>query len=181
MLPLRNLAGSDTNQAAVSSFMDAAITALERAVELDPSHAESHALLATLYGMKIDRNLIRAVRLGPRVDKHRKHALAHGAENPRVQYLLGTCLFHTAKKPAALREALATLLKAEKLFEAEAKIEPGQLDPRWGYVSCLMFIGRAYEQLGQHEEAAQYYRKVLAQQPSLSIARQGFTRVARNK
>jgi len=180
MLHLRNLAAADTNRVAVSSVMDAAITALERAVELGPWHAESHALLATLYGMKIDRNMIRAVRFGPRVDRHRTHALAYGAENPRVQYLLGTCQFHTAKKPAAVREALATLLKAEKLFEAEAKIEPGPLDPRWGYASCLMFIGRAYEQLGQHNEAADYYRRVLAQQASNHLARQCLTRVAKD-
>ena len=56
--------------------------------------------------------------------EHQELALKHGASNPRVQYLLGMCQFHTAKKPAAWQEALTTLLKAEKLFEAEAKTPP---------------------------------------------------------
>ena len=95
--------------------------ALTQAVKLDASHAESHALLGTLYGMKISGNMLRAVWLGPRVQLELKLALAAGAKNPRVQYLLGMCQFYTALKTASRREALANLLAAEKLFEAEAK------------------------------------------------------------
>jgi len=172
---------SQTNPDAASAAMDTAIAALTRAVKLEPRHAESHALLGTLYGMKIEGNLLRAVRFGPRVDKHRQQALAHGPDNPRVQYLLGACQFHTARKPDALREALAILLRAQKLFEAEAEAAHGPLDPQWGYSSCLMFIGRAYEQLGQHKEAADYYRKALARQPADHLARQGLMRVSKDK
>ena len=41
------------------------------AVKLDERHAESHALLGTLYGMKINGSLLRAAWFGPRVAKHR--------------------------------------------------------------------------------------------------------------
>jgi tetratricopeptide (TPR) repeat protein len=178
MLQLRSLPPSRTNALAADKAMDAALDALNRAVKLDPRHdAESHALLGTLYGMKIDGNLVRAVRFGPRVDKYRKQALAGGPDNPRVRYLLGVCQFHTAKKPTALREALATLLAAEQLFAAEAKRPAQPLEPRWGGSSCLTFIGRTYELLGQRKEAADYFRKALATHPADHLAKEGLARV----
>ena len=76
-------------------------------------------MLATLYGLKINGSLLRAAWYGPRVEQHRNLAMKFGATDPRVQYLLGMCQFHTAAKPADWRAALTTLLGAEKLFQAE--------------------------------------------------------------
>ena len=181
MLQAQTQPASASNKLAAASAQDAALDALNRAVKLDPKDAESHALLGTLYGMKIDGNLIRGARFGPRVQKHRQAAMEHGSKNPRVQYLLGTCQFHTAKKPGAWREALGTFLEAEKLYEGESKIAPGPLEPRWGYASCLTFIGRTYERLGQGKEAADYFRKALARQPSDHLAKDGLSRVTAKK
>jgi tetratricopeptide (TPR) repeat protein len=181
LLQLQTAPGSRTNEAAAKAALDAAVAALTRAVKLDANHAESHALLGTLYGMKIDGNLFRALRFGPRVAKHKELALKHGAANARVQYLLGTCQFHTAAKPAAWREALATLLQAEKLFETEAKTVAGPVEPRWGYDNCQTFIGRAYEALGQKPEAAEYYRKALTIRPQNAMANAGLKRVRDKK
>src|SRR5512144_232903 len=94
---------------------------------------------------------------------------------------LGICQFHTAKKPSSQREALATLLAAEKLFAAEAQRPAGPLAPRWGRSSCLTFIGRTYELLGQQSEAAAYFRKALAEHPADHEARDGLARVAERK
>lgn len=181
MLQLRTLPASRSNTLAADAAMDAAMEALKQALRIEPRHAESHALLGTLYGMKIDGGGLRAVWFGPRVDKHRKKAMEFGADNPRVRYLLGTCLFHTAKKPAAYREALTTFLAAEKLFAAEAPRPAGPLEPRWGRSSCRTFIGRTYELLGQHTEAMDYYRKALAEHPLDHLAKEGLTRVTGNK
>jgi len=179
MLQLRSQPASPpTNALAAETAMEAALTALRTAVKLDPRHAESHALLGTLYGMKINGSLLRGARYGPRVAKHQKQALEFGSDNPRVRYLLGTCQFHLAKKPAAQREALATLLAAEKLFTAEAQRAAGPLEPRWGQSSCLTFIGRTYELLGQRREAADYFRKALTQHPADHVAKEGMARVA---
>jgi hypothetical protein len=161
--------------------MDAALAALEIAVKLDERHAESHALLGTLYGMKIDGSLLRGARFGPRVAKHQKKAMEFGAQNPRVRYLLGTCQFHTATKASAQREALTTLLLAESLFAAEAQRAGGPLEPRWGRSSCLTFIGRTYELLGQRMEAADYFRKALAEHPADHVAKEGLERVVERK
>ena len=174
MLQLRD--ASDTKSA--DAAMDAAVAALETAVKLDPGHGESHALLGTLYGMKINGSMIRAIRFGPSVQDHQRQALKNGATNPRVRYLLGTGQFHTAKDAAAKREGLNTLLKAEQLFVAEAKRPQKPFDPRWGYSSCLTFIGRSYETLGQPSEAADYYRKSLTEHPEDHIAKAGIKRLS---
>jgi hypothetical protein len=181
LLCLRSLPVSRTNTVAAGAAMEAALAALGTAVMLEPRQAESHALLGTLYGMKIDGNLLRAARFGPRVAKHRNQALEFGAGNPRVQYLLGTCQFHTAKKPAAQREALVSFLAAEKLFTAEAQRASGPLEPRWGHSSCLTFIGRTYELLGQRTEAAGYFRRALVRHPADHVAREGLARVTEKK
>jgi len=181
MLHLRGLPVSSTNTLAATAAMDAALAALSSAVKLDERHAESHALLGTLYGMKIDGNWVRGARFGPRVEKHQKQAMEFGTDNPRVRYLLGTCQFHTAKKAAAQREALASFLAAEKLFAAEAQRAAGPLEPRWGRSTCLTFIGRTYELLGQRTEAADYFGQALAQHPADHVAKEGLGRVTDRK
>ena len=181
MLQLRSLPDPPPNASAPGAAMDAALAALNQAAKLDARHAETHALLGTLYGMKIEGNLVRAAWYGPRIEKSRKKAMESGASNPRVQYLLGMCQFHTAKKPAAWRETLKTLLAAEKLFEAEAKVTGGPLEPRWGHSSCLTFIGRTYELLGESTKAVEYFRKALAMHPADHLAKEGLKRVTEKK
>jgi tetratricopeptide (TPR) repeat protein len=181
MLQLRSVPVPPTSTLAADAAMDAALSALETAVKLDEQHAESHALLGTLYGMKINGNLLRGARFGPRVWKHQKKAMEFGAQDPRVLYLLGTGQFHTATKPSARHEALATLLSAERLFATEAQRPGGPLEPRWGRSSCLTFIGRSYELLGQRAQAADYFRQALAAHPSDHVAKEGLARVAERK
>jgi tetratricopeptide (TPR) repeat protein len=181
MLQLLGLPESATNKMAAAAALDAAAEALNRAVRLDANHAESHALLGTIYGMKISENLLRAVWLGPRVQHELKLALATGANNPRVQYLLGMSEFFTAGRDASRREALATLLAAEQLFDAEAQRPPGSLEPRWGRDSCLTFIGAGYEKLDQPAEAENYFRKALALHPEDGLAQAGLKRVTKDK
>ncbi len=181
MLQSANAPAHRTNEAAAKAALDAAVDALTLAVKLDEHHAESHALLGTLYGMKINGSLLRGLRFGPRVAKHQELALKHGATNPRVQYLLGMCQFHTASKPTEWQTALQTLLQAEKLFAAEAKISAPPLEPRWGYDSCLTFLGRTYELLGHRKEAVDYFRQALVMHPADHIAREGLKRSSENK
>lgn len=174
MLQLKSVADPQSANAA----MDAAVSSLETAVKLNSEHAESHALLGTLYGMKINGSMLRAIRYGPSVQDHQEQALKYGAANPRVRYLLGTGQFHTAKDAAARREALNTLLAAEKFFHAEARQPVKEFEPRWGYGSCLTFIARSYESLGQTTEAADYYRKALIAHPTDHVAKEGRKRLA---
>lgn len=181
LLQLQNSPGSSTNKDKAAAALDAAMDALTVAIKLDEKHAESHALLGTLYGIKIGDNVLRGAWFGPRVVKHRDLAVALGADNPRVRYLFGMCQFHTASKPAAWQETLVTLLTAEKLFETESKRANAPLEPRWGYSSCLTFIGRTYELLGERAKAAEYFRKALVEHPADHLAKAGLARVTGKK
>jgi tetratricopeptide (TPR) repeat protein len=179
MLQLEHPPAGKPNAKAAEAAAEGAIHSFETALALAPDHAESHALLGTLYGMKIKGGLIAGIRYGPRVNDHRKHALASGPANPRVRYLLGVGQLHTAKNDAGRLEALNTLLAAEKLFAHEAKHAPKPLAPRWGYSSCLTFIGKTCEVLGKRDEALRYYRKALAMHPADHAAANGVKRLSR--
>jgi len=172
---------SPANKAAAGAAIEAAAAAFKHAVQLDARQAESHALLATIYGMEISDNWLRAVWLGPRVQMELNSALATGTNDARVEYLLGTGQFFCSTRDAARREALGTLLLAAGLFAAEAKTPPAPLAPRWGRDSCLTFIGACYEKLGQPAEAELYFRQALALHPQDGLAQAGLARVAKSK
>lgn len=176
MLHLRNEHPPKTDAADAAG--EDAIAALETALTLSPDDAECHALLGTLYGMKIQGSLLRAIRYGPHVQNHQKHALNNGGKNPRVRYLLGTGLFHTAKDACDYREAVDALLTAEKLFIAESGKAPEPFAPRWGLSSCRTFIGRTLVKLGEKERAADYLRKALAEHPNDHIARAELAKIS---
>ncbi|MBU6171422.1 MAG: tetratricopeptide repeat protein [Verrucomicrobia bacterium] len=171
MLKIESRPGGKESPKAKSA-MEAALAAFEGALDLDADHAESHALVATIFGMKIHSNMLNAVRYGPMLQHHQKEAVRLGAKNPRVKYLVGVGLLHTAKDDEAKRKALDTLLAAEKLFAEEVTHSADPLTPRWGSASCRTFIGVAYKMLGRNAEAIDYFNRALAEHPSDHIARQ---------
>ncbi len=178
MLQLRSTPGHD---AVAETAETAALAALMTAVNLDAHHAESHALLATIYGIRIGERWLRAVTLGPRTLKHSQLALKEGPTNPRVRYLLATGEFYTASGAADLRKALNDFLLAEKYFTNEASGAHNPLDPRWGRSSCHTFTGLTYEKLGDHARAAECFRKSLTEHPADDLARTGLARVTANQ
>lgn len=162
--------------AAAASDREAAIDAMEKAVQLDVRQAEAHAILSTLYGMKIE-GIMSGIRYGSRVQKHMKLAQQHGANNPRVQYLLGAGRMRTAEKQDQRFEALKSLLLAEALYEAEAMHHRKAHEPAWGRDACLAFIGEAFSQLHKPDKARDYYRKSLIERPNNRMAKEGLLRL----
>jgi tetratricopeptide (TPR) repeat protein len=177
MLQTQSQSGKSPTSAEVVKFREAAIKTLTLALEKDPKDGEAHAMLGTMMGMKVD-GLVSALRFGPSISRHRDQALGTEPDNPRVQYLLGTGQYHTAKKAADYEAALKTLQTAERLFEAEEKTPLAEGDARWGYDACLVFLGRTQEALGNRQEAAGYYRKALAVRPGDEGAAEGLKRTA---
>jgi tetratricopeptide (TPR) repeat protein len=161
-----------TSRTEVAKAIQETIHTLTTAVQLNERDAESHALLANVYGISIAANPLRAAWLGPRVLKHQKSALRYGPANPRVQYLTGTSQYHGPESLGGKKEALRHLLKAEELFADEAGQPAGPLEPRWGRSSCLAFIGKTYDALGQRADAGKYFRKALEVNPQNPLARE---------
>jgi tetratricopeptide (TPR) repeat protein len=156
----------------LAKAIDAAIETLTRAVALNERDAESHALLANVYGLSIAARPVRAAWLGPRVLKHQKSALRCGPANPRVQYLIGTSQYHGPASLGGKREALQHFLQAEELFAEEAGRPAEPLEPRWGRSSCLAFIGKTYGALGKPVDAERYFLKALQVNPLDPLARE---------
>ena len=174
MLQLRSAPGHAPAAAAAQSAAQGALTT---AVGLDPHHAESHALLATIYGIRIGEHWLRCLTLGPRILSHSQTALKEGAANPRVRYLLATGEFYMAGGEADLRQALKDLLLAETFFVREAGSAHAPLEPLWGSSSCHTFIGLTYEKLGDRARAAEYFRQSLAEHPADNLAQTALARV----
>lgn len=163
-------------QAAAAGDREDAIKALEKAVELDASQAEAQAMLAILYGMKID-GLLNGMRYGRLVQNHQKMALKHGAKNPRVQYLLGVGRLKTANDDDEVLEALKSLLLAEALYNSESQQDRADDAPAWGKDACLAFIGEAFLRLQKATKARDYFRKALEQRPNNQMAKAGLQKV----
>ena len=160
-----------TNRTDVAKQIKKTIHTLTTAVQLNERDAESHALLATVYGISISASPARALWLGPRVLKHQKEALRLCPTNPRVQYLTGMNQYHGPGLLGGKAEALQHLLKAEQLFADEAGRPGGPLDPRWGRSTCLTFTGKTYDALGQPVKAKTYFHKALEVNPQDQLAR----------
>jgi cytochrome c-type biogenesis protein CcmH/NrfG len=174
MLQLRSVPGNDV---AAETAQTSALEALKTAVKLDANNAECHALLATIYGIRIGDRWIRALRLGPSAMSHSKAAMKTGAANPRVRYLLATGEYYMADGKSDLLKALKDLQVAETYFGSESTNAAGPLEPRWGLSSCHTFIGLTYEKLGERTNAAEYFQKSLAEHPADDLARTSLNRV----
>ncbi len=159
---------------------EAAIQIFEELLKTSPHHAEAHALLGTLLGMKIQGGMFRAMRYGPALQSHHKKALQSGPNNPRVRYLSGVGLFHVAKDADDYRKALTELKSAEKLFVQESKKPAQGLQPRWGHSSCLTFTGLTLEKLGRKPEAVAEFRRALALHPADHKAKAALHRLGAN-
>jgi len=162
-------------------IMEHAVGVLERALALRKDDPETHALLSTLHGMRIAHAPHTALWRGRKVLYHRKLALRADPDNPRTHYLLGMSHFHAPAILGGKKEALAFLRKAERLFEAEQAESASPLTPVWGYAHCLAFIGEAYRDRGNREEAEAYYRKALAVNPEHRMAKEGLQECLRSK
>ena len=176
LLQIESRPPSPKLEAAAAGDREDAIEALEKAVKLDPKQAEAHAMLGTLYGMKID-GVVSGMRYGRKVQKHKKLALEHGAKNPRVQYLLGVGRLKTAEKEKEVLEALKSLLLAEALYKAEAKKDRPAEAPAWGHDACLAFIGEAFFRLHKEAKARDYFRKALKKRPNNHMAKAGLKKL----
>ena len=173
---LLNLLGQKQDAAtkkAASEAMSRAIEALEQALRLDPNDAESHILLSTIYGMSIAESPARALWLGKRVMDHRSRALALAPENERAFYLMGMSDYYAPELLGGKAEGLAFLLKAEQIYDAQRNKARDPLEPRWGYGSCLTFIGKTSQALGKPAQAEAYFRKALKLNPKDRLAMEG--------
>ena len=155
-------------------YLHRGMAVLEEAVEIDNRHGESHALLGTLIGISIYMNPLRGITRGKDVFKHFQLASQIAPENPRVYYLAGTSyLFTPAFLGGGVEKGVKYLLQAEHHFVKEAQQPAKPAEPRWGFSTCLAFLGRAYMEQDHHELARRYFMRALERHPGYQLALSG--------
>jgi hypothetical protein len=65
------------------------------------------------------------------------------------------------------------LLQAERHFVREAQQPATPSEPRWGFSTCLAFLGRAYMGQDKDELARSYFVRALERNPEYQLALSG--------
>ncbi len=155
---------SELDKKQKEQYLDEAIDHLEKAIELKNDFAEAHALLSGSYGMKASGGMFAGMKYGPKSNKQIDKALELAPDNPRVLMLDGTGLLFTPSMFGGDTEkAVTQFQKAAKQFEKFTPEDPTM--PHWGRVEVYAWLGQAYEEEGQYEEAMQAYEKALELDP----------------
>lgn len=149
-------------------LLDAAEAALARSAAIRPL-PETHALLASVYGLRIGANPALGPSLGERSGEQRAIAERLGPGNPRVWLLQGIGAFFTPEAfGGGLERAGEYLDRSLELFEGDAPERP---QPRWGRPDAHIWRGRVHEGLGQADQARAEYEAALALEPEYSWVR----------
>jgi imidazolonepropionase-like amidohydrolase len=143
---------------------------LKKAMEMNPELGELDAFYAYMLGFQIALDPEKGMSLGFETYKYFGKAFEKSPENPRIHFLKGTSeLFTPAEYGGGADTAIKTLAKSIDLFEKE-NIEDAVL-PSWGRDEAYTFLGMAYNQKGDPDKAAEFFRKALEVNPEFKMAR----------
>lgn len=158
---LGSLLSGDEGDAS-AQHLEAAQDALEQAADLH-EWPETHAILASVYGMRIGSNPLRGMRLGPRADRAMERAHELDSENPRVWLLEGMSnLYKPRMFGGGVDKALEQMERARELFEADAPTSP---HPRWGHAEVHAWLGLGHLRKKDYEDARAAFDRSLAVEP----------------
>ncbi len=116
-----------------------------------------------LNGLKIGLNPFSAIFLGPGIVSKAKQAIELDPNNPNAYILLGNSKYYMwAMLGGSKPEALKYYKKAEQIIEQTTE---GTID-NWNYLTLLTMIAYAYVEMGDYEEANNYYKKILNVEPN---------------
>ena len=151
-----------------AALLDDAVELLTRNLESDDGNAESHALLASVYGMQID-SAWKGMTLGRRASRASARALELAPGNPRVLLQDGVGKLHTpAMFGGGADRAEAMMLRAVAAFRTEPRDRPW---PRWGLVDAYAWLGQINVERDDLAAARRYYEQALDLEPGFAWVR----------
>ena len=126
--------------------------------------SEGKTLLASVYMMRIAKSPMSAVSLAPKIGELLEDAVNCNPANPRPYLIIGMMKYNTPKMYGGSYDIAAeNLRKAVSLYEKHDTTFT--LQPSWGYLEALTWLGRSLEQQVNFESAKFMYQKVLSIQP----------------
>ncbi len=153
-------------------FADRAEKTAERLDVRYPEWSEPGVLLAAVYGIEIAHSWIKAPTLGPKSSAIVEKALSVDSTNPRACMILGTGKFNTPGIfGGSVGKAVEYFRKSVALFESSGIRQGQDLEPSWGYVDALTWLGLAYEKQERYADALAAYRRALEADPNYARAK----------
>ncbi|MCY4508365.1 MAG: hypothetical protein OXG35_15625 [Acidobacteria bacterium] len=151
-----------------AALLDDAVDLLTRDLEADDGNAESHALLASVYGMQID-SAWKGMTLGRRASRASARALELAPGNPRVLLQDGVGKLHTPGMfGGGADRAEAMLLRALAAFRTEPPDRPW---PRWGLIDTHAWLGQISVERDDLAAARRHYEQALDLEPGFAWVR----------
>jgi len=151
-----------------AALLDDAVELLTRDLEVDDGNAESHALLASVYGMQID-SAWKGMTLGRRASRASARARELAPGNPRVLLQDGVGKLHTPGMfGGGADRAEAMLLRAVAAFRTEPRDRPW---PRWGLMDTYACLGQINVERDDLAVARRYYEQALDLEPGFAWVR----------
>ncbi|MEM1180069.1 MAG: PQQ-binding-like beta-propeller repeat protein [Acidobacteriota bacterium] len=157
------------------SYLDRAVEAHKRAVELDSENVEAHALLGTLYSLYYKLAPRRGAVVGPLAGEHLSRALSLEPDNPRAQMIEALRLYYTPAPWGGDPEAGLKMLRGV-IENHPIDASAGRVGARPLWLPAMAQASMARLLLGQKpprkEEATQLVDAVLEAYPDHASARQ---------
>ena len=142
---------------------DSAIVHLEKALQINDNDAESHALLASCYGMQIAFSPLSGIWRGPKSGSEMSKAKNLALENPRGALLGAIGTYTPALFGGGKEKGLEAFKEAVKLFDQWKTVD--SLQPDWGKEQVYTWIGIAYLDRKETILARKAFEKALETNP----------------
>jgi len=151
-----------------------------RLSEMKGMESEGKTLLASIYMMKIAGSPMSAVSLSSTIFTLLGEAEKANAQNPRIYLVRGSMKFNMPKMfGGSYTDAADNFRKSVTLFEKEETAD--SLQPSWGYLESLAWLGRSYEKLENYEAAKFIYQKALSIEPEFGWVKYNLLPALENK
>lgn len=152
------------NESLFEKNYESGVANAEKLSTITEFESEGKTLLAAIYMMKIASNPMSAVTLTSKIHSLLDEAQKIDPNNPRSYIIRGIMKLQTpAMFGGSNEDAAKNFAKAIQLFEKEDKVDP--LQPHWGYLESLAWMGRAQEKLENFDAAKFSYQKALNVEP----------------
>jgi tetratricopeptide (TPR) repeat protein len=135
---------------------------LEQLESQNYSMSMVHAYKAAIYGFQIGLNIIKAPFLGPMSSQNAKDAIKLDSENWFGYIQMGNIEFYMPSYFGGSKsKAIKYYLKAKQFMEKDKAL----CESNWNYLSLLVIIAQAYEEIKDFKKAEKYYKKILSIEP----------------